>query len=526
MESIKEPNAEQQLNVDKTSPPQNKAKPLSSFTPLNDKSNHNIMSRQNSAFKDLKKDIKSDTVNIFPNATPQKPQNCEYFNSIISPFKDIPFIDSTPYKPGNYNISSPENLRFNSPMNGNILSESKNFFCKNNNEIQGKRIDFTAESIDMIKLNNKMPLAQPSNGFNNNRFYNNLNNINNINNYLFNQNNINIINNNIDYTNQKLGISPNHNNATSFLNNNNYLNNMSMNNINSINNTTNKCTCSKTGCKKKYCACFSRGKYCDGCECKNCENVPNPNTPTTPTQNFQKIEDSNENPKSQKVICNCTKSNCMKKYCECFKQGFNCNSLCRCWDCKNNKIYINNNMTISNNNDNANYNMKANINLNNNNNENNGYNNYMNNNNDSISTNNFYNYALHNNINNNIINNNIINNSYIPETFGKSLDYSNPMNFQSEAFGICIKKYELKYKPRKLNLNEKENANMKEAINNNFSEINETPKFSNKKRLRTKNDNSTGVKTCPTTNSNSGNKLRKANPVVNKHIKKKRLQLS
>ena len=66
-----------------------------------------------------------------------------------------------------------------------------------------------------------------------------------------------------------------------------------MNNINSINNTTNKCTCSKTGCKKKYCACFSRGKYCDGCECKNCENVPNPNTPTTPTQNFQKIEDSN-----------------------------------------------------------------------------------------------------------------------------------------------------------------------------------------------------------------------------------------
>ena len=88
------------------------------------------------------------------------------------------------------------------------------------------------------------------------------------------------------------------------------------------------------------------------------------------------------------------------------------------------------------------------------------------------------------------------------------------MNFQSEAFGICIKKYELKYKPRKLNLNEKENANMKEAINNNFSEINETPKFS------------TGVKTCPTTNSNSGNKLRKANPVVNKHIKKKRLQLS
>ena len=312
------------------------------------------------------------------------------------------------------------------------------------------------------------------------------------------------------------------------------------NNMASINNTNNtnkvKCTCSKTNCKKKYCACFSRGNYCDGCECKNCENCPSAHPPyaTIPKNdensencdftNNNKLENTNQ--KSQRIICNCTKSNCMKKYCECFKQGFNCNSLCRCWDCKNNKIYINNNMTISNNNDNANYNMKANINLNNNNNENNGYNNYMNNNNDSISTNNFYNYALHNNINNNIINNNIINNSYIPETFGKSLDYSNPMNFQSEAFGICIKKYELKYKPRKLNLNEKENANMKEAINNNFSEINETPKFSNKKRLRTKNDNSTGVKTCPTTNSNSANKLKKPMPLVNKYIKKKRLQLN
>ena len=67
---------------------------------------------------------------------------------------------------------------------------------------------------------------------------------------------------------------------------------------------------------------------------------------------------------------------------------------------------------------------------------------------------------------------------------------------------------------------------MKEAIIYNCSEINETPKFSNKKRLRSKNDNSTGVKTCPTTNSNSANKLKKPMPLVNKYIKKKRLQLN
>lgn len=34
-------------------------------------------------------------------------------------------------------------------------------------------------------------------------------------------------------------------------------------------------------------------------------------------------------------ICNCTKSNCTKKYCECFKRGKNCSNLCRCINCIN-----------------------------------------------------------------------------------------------------------------------------------------------------------------------------------------------
>lgn len=33
--------------------------------------------------------------------------------------------------------------------------------------------------------------------------------------------------------------------------------------------------------------------------------------------------------------CNCYKSNCRKKYCECFKAGVSCNSNCRCIDCFN-----------------------------------------------------------------------------------------------------------------------------------------------------------------------------------------------
>jgi len=514
-------------NQEKKSPPQNKAKSLSSFTPINDKGNPSVMSRQNSAFKNLKSETKSENINMFPNTTPKKSLNAEYFNSIISPFRDIPIIDTTPFKHGNYNISSPENLRFNSPMNGIIISDSKNFIYKNNPDIQGKKIDFNPESIDMMKLNNKMPLTQNSNsnGFNN-RIYNNSN--------LFNQNNV---NNNINFSNQKPNQNQNsdiyidnnnNNNQINNINRMNNMNSMNMNNMISVNNSNNnKCTCSKTGCKKKYCACFSRGKYCDGCECKNCENYPkNQLNSQSPSNNFQKNEENEENmenPKTQRVICNCTKSNCMKKYCECFKRGFICNSMCRCLDCKN-KVYINdiNNNNININSEKMNYNQNTN-------NENSGYNNYMNNinnnNNDSINTNNFYNYALHNNINNNIINNNIINNSYLPpETFGKSLDYSNPINFQPEAFGICIKKDELRLKPRKIYLND--NVNMKEALINNFGEINETPKFSNKKRLRAKNDNSTGVKTCPTTNSNSANKLKKAMPLVNKYIKKKKLQLN
>ena len=114
------------------------------------------------------------------------------------------------------------------------------------------------------------------------------------------------------------------------------------------------------------------------------------------------------------------------------------------------------------------------------------------------------------------------------------VDYSNPINFQSEAFAIYIKNEKLKIDIRKINLNEKNKElnkeikntglNNKEKIINNFSEINETPKFLNKMRLRDKNDNSTSMKTCPTTNSS--NKQKKAVPVVNKNIKKKKLQLN
>ena len=362
---------------------------------------------------------------------------------------------------------------------------------KNNNLINMQNMQNMSGKINnkmMMNYKQNIPFQQNYT----NRYYNN---INNINNNLINQNSINIININFDYINQKNNLST----TRTYINSNNININMK------VISTKVKCTCSKTGCKKKYCACFSKGKYCEDCECKECENRPQNINISYNAKNKEKMEKINHqkteisNHKNQRVICNCTKSNCMKKYCECYKQGFNCNSLCRCIECKN-KNYIATN-----------------------------------------DTNNFYNYALNGsniiNLNNNLSQVHDFSTSYIPETFCKSIDYNNPINFQSEAFAIYIKRDKLIIERRKINLiinnhnlnnnhnNNDENNNKEKAIlQNNFNDFNETPKFSNKKRLRGKNDSSAGIKTCPTTNSS--NRRKKGFSVVNKNIKKKRLQLN
>lgn len=84
-----------------------------------------------------------------------------------------------------------------------------------------------------------------------------------------------------------------------------------------------KCNCSKTKCNKKYCDCFSNGEHCDPqvCNCHNCIN-------NRPTLSVIKSDNSTH-------FCNCTKSNCQKFYCECFKNKRQCNKLCRCINCLN-----------------------------------------------------------------------------------------------------------------------------------------------------------------------------------------------
>ena len=82
------------------------------------------------------------------------------------------------------------------------------------------------------------------------------------------------------------------------------------------------CTCSKTKCLKKYCECLANNQYCINCNCVDCHNTPQ----------FQK-EKAKEN--VEVITCTCTKSNCNKKYCECYKSGKSCNVNCRCLNCQN-----------------------------------------------------------------------------------------------------------------------------------------------------------------------------------------------
>ena len=69
-----------------------------------------------------------------------------------------------------------------------------------------------------------------------------------------------------------------------------------------------KCCCTKTQCIRKYCQCFNEGRYCVDCDCRNCLNQ----LPKYSSTNIKNVQ-------TKTVICTCTKSGCNKNYCECFK---------------------------------------------------------------------------------------------------------------------------------------------------------------------------------------------------------------
>ena len=108
------------------------------------------------------------------------------------------------------------------------------------------------------------------------------------------------------------------------------------------------CSCTKTKCIKKYCECFANNKLCIDCHCQNCMNKSKNYNYTQKNS----INISGEENDLDEIICTCSKSNCCKKYCECYKLGKKCTNKCRCINCmnldKNNNIINNNINTVYN----------------------------------------------------------------------------------------------------------------------------------------------------------------------------------
>ncbi|OMJ83303.1 hypothetical protein SteCoe_15828 [Stentor coeruleus] len=112
------------------------------------------------------------------------------------------------------------------------------------------------------------------------------------------------------------------------------------------------CNCKYSKCLKLYCECFSSGEYCFDCNCNNCFN--NSEHEETRSLRIKAILDRDPfafRPKIPKAPdhlvvepaahfkgCNCKKTKCTKKYCECFNAKIPCSSICKCRNCKNTDI--------------------------------------------------------------------------------------------------------------------------------------------------------------------------------------------
>jgi hypothetical protein len=129
--------------------------------------------------------------------------------------------------------------------------------------------------------------------------------------------------------------------------------------------TAKVCKCIKSKCLKLYCECFRANQYCqqETCGCEECQNTEVDATLRDVAITTAKQRESftrrqagkatltskgwiQHELKSDRVVvvggvsnhvvgCNCQKSACLKKYCECFGSEVLCSTKCNCVGCKN-----------------------------------------------------------------------------------------------------------------------------------------------------------------------------------------------
>jgi len=99
------------------------------------------------------------------------------------------------------------------------------------------------------------------------------------------------------------------------------------------------CNCKRSQCLKLYCDCFAKGSFCINCNCTDCHNNKEHEEEIMIAKEVISLKNpiafSKRISGEKRVTCNCEKSGCLKKYCECFKEGFKCSSNCSCSNCKN-----------------------------------------------------------------------------------------------------------------------------------------------------------------------------------------------
>ena len=116
------------------------------------------------------------------------------------------------------------------------------------------------------------------------------------------------------------------------------------------------CKCMKSQCLKLYCECFASSIYCDKsvCLCSSCCNqnskhsekelkdaiirVLERSPEATTFAEVSQVSARKMKQNNYAVVvfsCNCKKSKCLKKYCECYARGSKCHTGCGCLRCSN-----------------------------------------------------------------------------------------------------------------------------------------------------------------------------------------------